>query len=152
MRIRSNPAKAAMSTQASALAGMLAAAAVAGCAAPSSLPRMTLRTPMSADAQAALDLAARQVRRCYRAPRVSSAGRQIITRIRVRVAPDGALNGLPEIVWQSGVSPANRPYAPRMAEAAILSVIRCAPYRLPPDFADGGPVEIDLTFSPAAAA
>lgn len=101
-------------------------------------------------ARATLDLTARQVRRCYRAPRVASVGRQIITRVRIRVAPDGALGGLPQVVEQAGIHPGNQPYASRMAEAAILSVIQCAPYRLPEQLARGAWVEIELTFSPAA--
>jgi hypothetical protein len=39
-----------------------------------------------------------------------------------------------------------------MAEAAIESVLRCAPLRLPPDVHRGAWVTIDLTFSPAASA
>ena len=99
-----------------------------------------------------MEMAADQVRRCYRGPRVSSAGRQIVTRLRVEVGPDGSLTGLPAIVSQSGVDPSNQGYAPRMAEAAIESVLRCAPLRLPPDVQRGGLITIDLTFSPAASA
>lgn len=115
------------------------------------LPRVQANRVSQEVARATLDLTARQVRRCYRAPRVASVGRQIITRLRIRVAPDGALGGLPQVVEQAGVHPGNEPYASRMAEAAILSVIRCAPYRMPEEFARGEWVEIELTFSPAAA-
>lgn len=133
---------------------ILALLAAAGCAARPPLPAQRLRisATMSPEARAAIDATASQVRRCYRAPRVSSAGRQIITRLLIRIAPDGSLNGLPELLSQSGVHPGNQSFAARMAEAAILSVIRCAPYRLPPDFAAGEPVEIELTFSPLASA
>src|SRR5688500_8038993 len=85
-----------------------------------------------AEVAQALDSAARQVRRCYRAPRASLHGRQIITRLRVRLTPEGELAGLPTLFEQSGVTSANRDYAGPMAEAAIAAVLRCAPLRLPP--------------------
>ena len=135
---------------------LIAFAAAAGCAAPPGprLPAQRLRVTatMSAEARAALEMAAGQVRRCYRAPRVTTEARQIITRLLVRIMADGTLNGLPEVLAQSGVHPGNQFYAPRMAEAAILSVVRCAPLRLPPDFVRGETVEIELTFSPLASA
>ncbi len=115
------------------------------------LPRVQANRVSPEVARATLDLTARQVRRCYRAPRVASTGRQIITRLRIRVSPDGALGGLPQVVEQAGIHPGNEPYASRMAEAAILSVIRCAPYRMPEEFVRGEWVEIELTFSPLAA-
>jgi hypothetical protein len=99
-----------------------------------------------------LESTARQARSCYRAPRVASEGRQIVTTLRVRVAVDGTLSGLPEVLSQEGVHDANRPYAGRMAEAAILSVIRCAPYRMPLELVRGAWIEFELTFSPAASA
>jgi hypothetical protein len=135
-------------------ASILILLAAAGCAATPTAPiqRLRMAPTMSTEARAAIDLTASQVRRCYRAPRVSSAGRQIITRLLIRIAPDGALNGLPELISQSGVHPGNQNFAPRMAEAAILAVMNCAPYRLPPGFADGEPIEIELTFSPLASA
>ena len=128
------------------VAGALLLAA-AGCA---QLPQ-----PQRADAlavHAAIRAAADQVKRCYRSPKVASAGKQISTRLRVRLAPDGTLAGLPELVAQSGVTPLNQPYAPRMAEAASLAVIRCAPLRLPAELYRTGWSEMDLTFSPRAMA
>ena len=128
--------------------------AAAGCAATPTSPvqRLRMSPTISPEAQALLELTASQARRCYRAPRVSSAGRQIITRLLIRMNPDGSLNGLPELISQDGVHPGNRNFAPRMAEAAILAVMRCAPYRIPPGFADGELIEIELTFSPLASA
>ena len=97
-------------------------------------------------------MAADQVKRCYRAPRVAREGRQITTVLRVRYAPDGSLTQLPAIVAQTGVTDANRAYASRMAEAASLAVIQCAPIRLPAEYYRGGWDEFDLTFSPRAVA
>lgn len=129
----------------------LGLAAVANCAG----PERRLVTAMSSNGPAmrqAMEMAAEQVRHCYRSPRVSSAGRQIVTRLRVEIVPGGALSGLPAVISQSGVNASNEAYAPRMAEAAIESVLRCAPLRLPPDVQRDALVVIDLTFSPFASA
>jgi len=93
---------------------------------------------------------AEQVRRCYRYPRMPSAGRRIVTRLLVRYAPDGMVVGLPLLVWQQGVTPETRPYAGRMAEAAKQAVVRCSPVSLPeePGKADARTREFYLTFSP----
>ena len=98
----------------------------------------------------AMELAAQQVRRCYRGPRVASIGRQIVTRVRVRIDAEGAISGLPAVISQDGVSPANQAYAAEMAQAAIESVLRCAPLRLPAEAHRGVGLTIDLTFSPSA--
>jgi hypothetical protein len=107
-------------------AGLLATLALAGCA---RLPQPERPDPLRVSA--AVGAAADQVKRCYRSPKVAWAGKQIVTRLRVRFAPDGSLAGVPAVVGQTGVTPVNRPYASRMAEAASLAVIRCAPLRLP---------------------
>ena len=96
--------------------------------------------------------AAAQVRRCYRSPRVDSAARQIVTRLRIRLNSDGTLAALPQLVAQSGVTPWNQPYAARMAEAASLAVIRCAPLRLPPEHFTSVWQHFELNFSPGARA
>jgi len=128
------------------LALAVLAAAAAGCAAG---PRVN-RDEMFV--RSVLDSAAQQVQRCYRFPRVSHEGRQIITRLRVRVQPDGSLGGLPEVVEQTAVTPANRIQAQAMAAAAINAVLGCAPLRLPSDVYFQGSVEIDLVFAPLARA
>ena len=99
---------------------------------------------------AALDLAARQIQRCSRAPRIATSGRQIVTRLRVRVSEDGQIAGLPTVVVQDGVTPDNESLAGRMAEAAIQAVLRCAPLRFPPSYFHDGFTEFELTFSPLA--
>jgi hypothetical protein len=95
---------------------------------------------------------AEQVRRCYRAPRVPSSGRGIVTRLLVRYTADGTLVGLPLLVWQQGITPATQPYAVRMTEAATLAVIRCSPVRLPPETGERRGSEFFLTFSPRRSA
>ena len=98
--------------------------------------------------QASADAAA-QVKRCYRAPRVLGEGRRIATRLQVRFGPDGSVIGLPVVVEQGGITPGNRLFAEAMAEAAIASVLRCAPLRLPPEVVEKGGSSFELTFSPA---
>jgi hypothetical protein len=102
--------------------------------------------------RALLDGAATQVRQCYRGPRVAHVGRQIVTRLRVLVTPEGMIDGRPVVIAQEGVTPLNRHYAERMAEAAIASVLRCAPLSVPPGFAGAERIEFDLTFAPLASA
>ena len=101
-----------------------------------------------AKVRAAIDSAAAQVKRCYRHPGVPSVGRSISTRVRLRLGPDGGLVDVPMIVTQTGVTPDNRLFAGRMAEAASQAVMRCAPLRLPAELHAGGWEEMDLTFSP----
>jgi hypothetical protein len=103
---------------------------------------------VSALAQRASAEVASQVRRCYRAPRIPSVGRTIVTRLLVRYGPDGVLEDLPVMVFQQGTGPQNQPYAGRMAEAARLAVIQCSPVRLPPELREHRGSEFYLTFSP----
>jgi hypothetical protein len=91
---------------------------------------------------------ARQIQPCYRSPKIIGAARTISTRLRVRYGRDGALIGPPELISQAGVTETNRLYAERMAEAARMAVIRCAPVRIPPALAAYPVNEIDLLFSP----
>ena len=126
------------------LALVLLAAGAAGCATGPRVESSALFV------RSVLDSAAEQIQRCYRAPRVGHDGRQIITQLRIRVAPGGALSGPPELVGQSGVTAANRIHAQPMATAAIDAVVRCAPLRLPDNVYFQGAVEIDLMFSPLA--
>jgi hypothetical protein len=92
--------------------------------------------------------AAEQVRRCYRTPKILGEGKRIVTRLHVRYAPDGAIIGLPTVIAQSGVTPGNRIFADEMAQAAIASVVRCSPLRLPPELYEFGWNSFELTFSP----
>ena len=126
---------------------LLAVAPIAGCTAVTP-PRPVARV----DVDRVLASAATQVRRCYRSPRVSFEGRQIVTRLRVRFSGDGQLAQLPVVIDQMGVTPRNQTYAARMAEAAMEAVLRCTPLRLPEGFPAERVLAFDLTFSPLAPA
>lgn len=119
---------------------------ISGCAAPAA------RIDDRILAEPHLAIAAAQVRRCYRWPRVSHSGRQIVTVLRVRLTEQGFPDGLPIVVDQLGVSASNQAFADRMAEAAIGAVVRCSPLRLPTELYRRGWREFELTFSPLAAA
>jgi hypothetical protein len=98
---------------------------------------------------AVLASAAAQVRRCYRSPQTSSAGRRIVTHLAVQLNADGSLAALPMVLGQSGIDADNGAEAPRMAEAASLAVIRCTPLRLPPEHYGLIWHSFELIFSPA---
>ncbi len=93
--------------------------------------------------------AAAQVKRCYRTPKVLGEGKRIATRLHVRYAPDGTLLGLPTVIGQTGVTPSNQLFADAMANAAIASVMRCSPLRLPAELYQIGWNSFELTFSPS---
>jgi hypothetical protein len=135
------------------LASTLLLPGLAACApmAPAPRPAVTASTPR-VPVEAVMRAAATQVRRCYRSPRIASAGKQIVTRLRVRVTGDGQLTQLPVVIAQDGVTAGNSAYAGRMAEAAIGAVMRCAPLQLPAGFPAARTVAFDLTFSPVAPA
>ena len=95
---------------------------------------------------------AEQVRRCYRTPRVPSAGRNIVTRLFARYTADGILVGLPLLVSQQGLTSESRPYAGRMAEAAKVAVMRCSRVRLPQETGKRQGSDFLLTFSPRRSA
>ncbi|MBS0315237.1 MAG: cell envelope integrity protein TolA [Proteobacteria bacterium] len=120
----------------------------AGCA--GSMPqRQSAGLPPAVIARVTADAAA-QVKRCYRTPKVMGEGRRIATRLHVRYAPDGSIIGVPAVVWQTGVTPSNQMFADEMAQAAIESVVRCSPLRLPPELYAYSWNDFELTFSPAA--
>jgi len=108
--------------------------------------------PDPAAVREAIAMAAARVRSCYRSPRVPFEARQIVTRLRVRYAPDGQPAALPVIVSQGSVTAGNRAYADEMAQAAVSAVLRCGAMRLPPELHAGGWDDFDLTFSPGAVA
>jgi hypothetical protein len=93
--------------------------------------------------------AAAQVKRCYRTPRVMGDAKRISTRLQVNYAADGSLLGVPTVIGQSGVTPSNQLFADDMAEAAIQSVMRCSPLRLPAELYRIGWNSFELTFSPS---
>jgi len=81
-------------------------------------------------------LIASQVKPCYTVPSGGTDALSIVSRVRIRLKPDGSIAVVPEVVGNSGVTPANQPYLRQMNEAATRAVQRCAPLKLPPDLYD----------------
>jgi hypothetical protein len=59
---------------------------------------------------------------------------QLVTLVRVRLARDGSLVGDPQVVSQSGETPANAAQKARHAEQAIRAVRLAAPFDLPEEY------------------
>jgi hypothetical protein len=131
---------------------LLAPMLAAGCAHSPQVTPAAGAAPSPAQVSRAIAQAAARVQACYLRPRVASEGLQIVTRLRVKLNADGHLAEMPEIVAQDSVTPANRPYAASMAEAARAAVVRCAPLALPRELHERGWDEFELTFSPRASA
>lgn len=62
---------------------------------------------------------------------------QLVTVVRFRLNRDGSLAGTPEVVRQTGETPANRTQKGRHAEQAIRAVRLAAPFNLPEEFYSG---------------
>lgn len=126
-----------------------AALLLAGCA-----QQQAALTPPRPDPEVArvVAMAADQVRRCYRAPRVGRGASGIVTVLSVAYAPDGTLAELPSLARQRGVTVETVVAARQLAEAAARAVIQCAPLRLPAERYRDGWDSFELTFSPKAVA
>lgn len=92
----------------------------------------------------------RQVQPCYDLGALGGTdAMRIITVLRLRFNPDGSVNGVPEMIEQTGLTSDNRSYARQMAEISRRAVLRCAPLHLPAELYKGGWDEIDIGFIPA---
>lgn len=79
---------------------------------------------------------ARQLKPHWTAPQGPDV-EQLVSVVRFRLNRDGTLAGNPEIVRQSGETPANRTQTGRHAEQAIRAVRLAAPFNLPEEFYSG---------------
>ncbi|MDB5686732.1 MAG: Cell division and transport-associated protein TolA [Rhizorhabdus sp.] len=89
-----------------------------------------------------------QVKPCYTVPSGGTDSLSIVTRLRLRLKPDGSIAVAPEVLQQLGVTPANQAYARQMSEAASRAIQRCAPYKLPAELYEGGWNDFILRFDP----
>jgi hypothetical protein len=76
---------------------------------------------------------ARQLKPHWVAPQGADA-ELLVTLVRFHLARDGSLVGEPEVVGQSGETPANAAQKARHAEQAIRAVRLAAPFSLPPEY------------------
>lgn len=89
----------------------------------------------SSDAASLAQAIARQLKPKWQAPEGVDADK-LVTVVRFRLNPDGSLNGDPQVVSQSGITPSNEAQKGRHAEQAIRAVRLAAPFDLPPEFYD----------------
>lgn len=75
----------------------------------------------------------RQLRPHWAAPQGADA-EKLVTLVRFRLGKDGSLIGTPEVVSQSGVTPANEAQKRLHAEQAIRAVRLSAPFDLPSEY------------------
>lgn len=108
-------------------------------------PRAAAISPIAMNGLVAL--IASQVKPCYTIPAGGTDTTSIISRIRLRLKPDGSIAVAPEVIGNVGVSPANQPYVRQMNEAATRALQRCAPYKLPPDLYEAWQ-DLIFTFRP----
>jgi outer membrane biosynthesis protein TonB len=91
----------------------------------------------------------RQVQPCYELGGLGGTpAMQIVTVLRLRYNPDGSVAGAPQIVEQTGVTPANQAYKQQIAEVARRAVLRCAPVKLPAELYEGGWDDLNFRFTP----
>ena len=91
----------------------------------------------------------RQVQPCYELGGLSGTpAMQIVTTLRLRYNKDGSVAGNPQVVEQTGISPANRAYAQQIADVARRAVLRCAPVHLPAELYEGGWDDLNFRFTP----
>ncbi len=109
-------------------------------------PRVASLSPIQVNGL--VSLIASQVKPCYTIPAGGAGVETIISRIRLRLKPDGSIKVAPEVTGNVGVGAGNQPYVRQMNEAAVRALQRCAPYKLPADLYEGGWEDINFTFRP----
>lgn len=109
-------------------------------------PRVASLSPIAMNGL--VSLIASQVKPCYTIPAGGAGVETIISRIRLRLKPDGSIKVAPEVTGNVGVGAGNQPYVRQMNEAAVRALQRCAPYKLPADLHEGGWEDINFTFRP----
>jgi outer membrane biosynthesis protein TonB len=103
---------------------------------------------VSAQSMAGLaSLLLQQVKPCYNPPAGGTDAGQIATVLNLRMNKDGSVASV-EIGEQSGVNGQNQAYARQMADAARRAVLRCAPFKLPPEMYQGGWDDFGFRFRP----
>ncbi|MBL4618086.1 MAG: hypothetical protein JKY46_10345 [Robiginitomaculum sp.] len=80
-----------------------------------------------------IDLLRSQMYRCWRAPMDAPNPEALMVRIRLRLSPDGSLQGTPEVLNQGQIDRSNDPFWRAAANSARRAVIKCQPYLLPPE-------------------
>ncbi|WP_052730287.1 hypothetical protein [Sphingomonas sp. SRS2] len=110
-------------------------------------PRVAAISPIAMNGLSAL--IASQVKPCYTIPTGGTDALTIITKVRMRLKKDGSIAVAPEVVGNTGVTGSNQAYVQQMNEAARRALQRCAPYKLPAEYYEGGWEDLIFNFRPA---
>lgn len=111
-------------------------------------PRVAAISPIAMNGL--VQLIQRRVAKCYQPPMGGADILTIVSRINMRLKPNGSFAVAPTIIGNSGVTPANERYVRQMNEAATRALQACAPYSdLPPEFYEGGWENINFNFRPS---
>jgi len=78
-----------------------------------------------------VDLLRSQMYRCWRAPLDAPHPEKLVVRVRLRLSPDGNLQGAPEVINQAQIDRSGDPFWKAAASSARRAVIKCQPYKLP---------------------
>ena len=92
-----------------------------------------------------IDLIRRQFRECWSFPGGARAPEGLIVTVRIRLKPDGALIGEPQVLETRRLGD---PFFRAAAEAAVRAVHKCTPLQQLPPLAYNDWSEIELTFDP----
>ena len=96
----------------------------------------TARAPISGPAMNGILAAlARRVHPCYNLGGLAGTpAMSIITVLHLQYNKDGSVAGIPQLVEQTGITPANRAYAKQVEEVARHAVLQCQPVQLPAEY------------------
>lgn len=110
-------------------------------------PRVAAISPIAMNGL--IQLIQKRVKQCYRPPVGGADALSIVSRINLKLKPNGSFAVAPTILGNTGVTPDNERYVQQMNEAATRALQACAPYSdLPPEFYEGGWENINFNFRP----
>lgn len=111
-------------------------------ATPSGLGRLTRRQK--------IDLATlirRQITPCWNPPAITENVGIVTVTLRIRLEPDGQVNGTPAVSSVDGGTPQNQAYVTALVGSVRRAVMRCAPLKLPADLYEAWS-DVELNFDP----
>ncbi len=80
-----------------------------------------------------IDLLRAQMYRCWRAPLDAPYPEKLKVTIRAHLNPDGSLSAAPEVMNRAQINRSGDPFWQAAADNARRAVLKCQPYKLPPD-------------------
>lgn len=86
-----------------------------------------------------------QIVRCWRPPPRPAGSVQMIVDVEMRLKPDGKLVSPPK-----AARPASTPAQQAALDAAMVAIVKCAPYNLPKHLYKGGWDHVIVSFDPTS--